>query len=196
MGISQINKANRAQVKFHQTTGARSYPVHCGNLGDKYKDKEPTAVDLFKECQYNKKKKCYTNVVLDAITEMEKKVPNPTEDGRESSSATEAATEAVAEVLAKHTKKPRFLQHVGIQHVHARSSAINREVELAAQKMNVELRACVDTLTKKLKESEEERARQDEEYRKRDEENRKKQAEMDAKLDLLLSQMPSRSAEG
>ena len=29
---SQINKANRAQVKFHQTTGVRSYPVHCGNL--------------------------------------------------------------------------------------------------------------------------------------------------------------------
>ena len=53
--------------------------------------------------------------------------------------------------------------------------------------MNVELRVCVDTLTKKLKESEEERARQNEEYRKRDEENRKKQAEMDAKLDLLLS---------
>ncbi|XBI96485.1 hypothetical protein VPH35_032760 [Triticum aestivum] len=127
---------------------------------------------------------------------MENKVPNPTEDGHESSSTTEAATEAVAEVLAKHTKKPMFLQHVGIQHVHARSSAINCEVELAAQKMNVELRARVDTLTKKLKESEEERARQDEEYKKRDEENRKKQAEMDAKLDLLLSQMPSRSAEG
>uniref|UniRef100_A0A8R7U3I9 Uncharacterized protein n=1 Tax=Triticum urartu TaxID=4572 RepID=A0A8R7U3I9_TRIUA len=81
MGISQINKANRAQVKFHQTTGARSYPVHCGNLGDKYKDKQPTAVDLFKECHYSKKKKGYTNVVLDAITEMEKKVPNPIEDG-------------------------------------------------------------------------------------------------------------------
>ena len=123
---------------------------------------------------------------------MENKVSQPTEDGHESNSA----TEVVAEVLAKHTKKPRFLQHVGIQHVHVRSSATNCEVELAAQKRNVELRAHVDTLTKKLKESEEERARQDEEYRKRDEENRKKQAEMDAKLDLLLSQIPSRSAEG
>ena len=122
---------------------------------------------------------------------MEKKAANPTEDGQESSSVAGAATEAVAEVLAKHTKKPRFLQHVGIQHVHARSSA-----EVATQKMNVKLRARVDTLTKKLKESEEERARQDEEYRKRDKENRKKQAKMDAKLDLLLSQMPSRSAEG
>ena len=122
---------------------------------------------------------------------MENKASQPTEDGQESNSA----TEAVAEVLAKHTKKPRFLQHVGIQHVHARSSDSNCEAELA-KRGNVELRALVDTLTKQLKESEEARTRQDEEHRKRDEENRKKQAEMDAKLDLLLSQMPSRSAEG
>ncbi|XP_044968362.1 uncharacterized protein LOC123428237 [Hordeum vulgare subsp. vulgare] len=196
MGISQINKANRAQVKFHQTTGARSYAVHCGNLGDKYKDTEPSALDLFKACHYSKKKKCYTNVVLDAITEMENKASQPTEDSQESSNTTEMATEVVAQVLAKHTKKPRFLQNVGIQHVHARSNAMNREAELAAEKRNVELQARVDTLTNKLKESEEERARQHEEYRKRDEENRKKQSEMDAKLDLLLSLMPSRSAQG
>uniref|UniRef100_A0A8R7Q767 Uncharacterized protein n=1 Tax=Triticum urartu TaxID=4572 RepID=A0A8R7Q767_TRIUA len=75
-GISQINKANRAQVKFHQTTRARSYPMHCGNLGDKYKDKEPTAVDLFKECHYSKKKKCYTNVVMDAIVSQLSKTTN------------------------------------------------------------------------------------------------------------------------
>ncbi|KAE8818756.1 hypothetical protein D1007_03354 [Hordeum vulgare] len=188
--------ANRAQVKFHQTTGARRYAVHYGNLGDKYLDTEPSALDLFKACHYSKKKKCYTNDVLDAITEMENKASQPTEDGQESSNTTEMATEAVAQVLAKHTKKPRFLQNVGIQHVHARSNAMNREAELVAEKRNVELQPRVDTLTNKLKESEEERARQHEEYRKRDEENRKKQSEMDAKLDLLLSLMPSRSAQG
>lgn len=127
---------------------------------------------------------------------MENKASQPTEDGQESRNTTETATEAVGQVLAKHTKKPRFLQNVGIQHVHARSNAMNREAELAAEKRNVELQARVDTLTNKLKESEEERARQHEEYRKRDEENRKKQSEMDAKLDLLLSLMPSRSAQG
>jgi hypothetical protein len=123
---------------------------------------------------------------------MENKVSQPTEDGQESNSA----TEAVAEVLAKHTKKPRFLQHVGIQHVHARSSDSNCQAELAAEKRgNVELRALVDTLTKQLKESEEARARQDEEHRKRDEENRKKQDAMDAKLDFLLSQLQARSSQ-
>ncbi|XP_048574065.1 uncharacterized protein LOC125554596 [Triticum urartu] len=188
MGICEINKNNRAQVKFHQTTGARSYPVHCDNLGDKYKDKEPTALDLFKECHYSKKKKSYTDVVQVAITEMENKASQPTEDGQESNSA----TEAVAEVLAKHTKKPRFLQHVGIQHVHARSSA-----EVPTEKRdNVELRARVDTLTKMLKEFEEARIRQDEEHGNRDEESRKKQAAMDAKLDFLLSQLQPRSAQG
>ncbi|XBI42185.1 hypothetical protein VPH35_126545 [Triticum aestivum] len=153
-------------------------------MGDKYKDKEPTALDLFKECHYSKKKKSYTDVVQDAITEMENKASQPTEDGQESNST----TKAVAEVLANHTKKPRFLQHVGIQHVHARSSNSNCQAELA-KRGNVELRALVDTLTKQLKESEEARIGQDEEHRKRDEENRKKQAEMDAKLDFLLSQL-------
>uniref|UniRef100_A0A452YVA3 Uncharacterized protein n=1 Tax=Aegilops tauschii subsp. strangulata TaxID=200361 RepID=A0A452YVA3_AEGTS len=32
MGICETNKNNQAQLKFHQTTGSRSYPVHCDNL--------------------------------------------------------------------------------------------------------------------------------------------------------------------
>ena len=122
---------------------------------------------------------------------MENKASQPTEDGQESNST----TKAVAEVLANHTKTPRFLQHVGIQHVHARSSASNCQAELA-KRGNVELRALVDTLTKHLKESEEARTRQHEEHMKRDEDNRKKQAEMDAKLDFLLSQLQARSSQG
>ncbi|KAI4986192.1 hypothetical protein ZWY2020_018822, partial [Hordeum vulgare] len=106
---------------------------------------------------------------------MENKASQLIEDGQESNSA----IKAVAEVLAKHTKKPRFLQHVGIQHVHARSSDSNCQAESV----------CVDTLTKQLKESEETRLKQDEEYKKRDEQNRKKQDAIDAKLDFLLSQL-------
>ncbi|KAI5021717.1 hypothetical protein ZWY2020_058447 [Hordeum vulgare] len=121
---------------------------------------------------------------------MENKTSQPTEDDPQSKSATE-----VREVLAKHTKKPRFLQHVGIHHVHARSSASNCEAELAAENRNLELQERVDTLTKLLKESEEARIRQAEDNMKRDEENRKKQAEMDKKLDFLLSHMQPRSAQ-
>lgn len=117
---------------------------------------------------------------------MEEKASQPTEDGQQSNSV----TEAVADVLAEHTKKPRFLQQVGIQHVHARSSASNLEAELAAEKRgNAELRELIDNLTNQVKESEEARLRQEEE-------NRKKQADLDAKLDFLLSQLRSSSATG
>ncbi|KAE8807964.1 hypothetical protein D1007_15644 [Hordeum vulgare] len=81
--------------------------------------------------------------------QMENKTSQPTEDDPQSKST----TEVVAEVLAKHTKKPRFLQHVGIHHIHARSSASNCEAELAAENRNLELQERVDTLTKLLKES-------------------------------------------
>ncbi|KAE8819054.1 hypothetical protein D1007_03035 [Hordeum vulgare] len=124
-------------------------------------------------------------------TEMENKTSQPTEDDPQSKSA----TEVVAEVLAKHTKKPRFLQHVEIHDIHARSSASNCEGELAAENRNLELQEHVDTLTKLLKESEEARIRQAEDNMKRNEENRKKQAEMDKKLDFLLSHMQPRSAQ-
>ncbi|XBH55726.1 hypothetical protein VPH35_077750 [Triticum aestivum] len=187
-------KNNRAQVKFHQTTGSRSYPVHCDNLGDKYKDKEPTALDLFKECHYSSKKKGYTDDVQAAIVEMEKSASQPTEDGQQSNSA----AKVVAEVLTKHTRKPMFLKHVGVQHVHERSSRSDREAEQEAQKRGTaKLQARVETLTNQLKESEEARIRQEEARIKQEEETKKKQAEMEAKLDFLLNQItPSELKSG
>ena len=51
--------------------------LHIGCFqGDKYKDKEPTALDLFKECHYNKKKKSYTDVVQAAIVSQLQKTTN------------------------------------------------------------------------------------------------------------------------
>ncbi|KAM3312720.1 hypothetical protein ACQJBY_032503 [Aegilops geniculata] len=158
-------------------------------MGEKYKDKEPTTLDLFKECHYSSKKKGYTDVVQAAIVEMEKSASQPTEDGQQSNSA----TKVVAEVLTKHTKKPMFLKHVGVQHVHERSSHSDREAEQEAQKRGTtELRARVETLTNQLKESEEARIRQEEARIKQEEETRKKQAEMEAKLNFLLNQITPR----
>ncbi|XBI63477.1 hypothetical protein VPH35_043880 [Triticum aestivum] len=121
---------------------------------------------------------------------MEEKATQPTEDGQQSNSP----TKAMAEVLTKHTKKPMFLKHVGVQHVHERSSRSDREAEQEAQKRgNAELRALVETLNNKLQESEEARIRQEEEERtKQEEENRKKQAELEAKLDFLQNQIHPR----
>ncbi|XP_037409167.1 uncharacterized protein LOC119271437 [Triticum dicoccoides] len=106
------------------------------------------------------KERLHTDAVQAAIDEMEEKATQPTKDGQQSNSA----TKAVAEVLTKHTKKPMFLKHVGVQHVHERSSRSDRKAEQEAQKRgNAELRALVETLNNKLQESEEARIRQEEE---------------------------------
>ncbi|VAH03199.1 unnamed protein product [Triticum turgidum subsp. durum] len=115
---------------------------------------------------------------------MEKSASQPTEDGQQSNSA----PKDVAEVLTKHTKKPMFLKHVRVQHVHERSSHSDCEAEQEAQKRGTtELQARVETLTNQLKESEEARIRQEEARTKQEEENRKKQVHLEAKLDFLLN---------
>jgi len=95
-------------------------------------------------------------------------------------------TRVVADVLAKKTKKNPFLKNVGMQDAQTRSS-VRTELE-AERRTSSELRSIVQTqcgqideLSRKFKESKEARIRD------REEMNRK-QAEMNAKLERLLSQ--------
>jgi hypothetical protein len=119
---------------------------------------------------------------------MENKCSTLTE-GEESMSV----TEVVANVLAENTKKNVFLQNVGIQNVGCRSSLRNIEAQLEVEKRaNSDLRSVVtaqreqlDVLLKQMQETEESRIREQEEVKKR-------QAEMEAKLQLLLSQVHPR----
>jgi len=60
MEACQKNKDNRGNIKFHQTTGSRSYPVFVENLGYEFEDNVPNAFDLFKVCHYSKKKRIHT----------------------------------------------------------------------------------------------------------------------------------------
>ncbi|XP_025826583.1 uncharacterized protein LOC112901927 isoform X2 [Panicum hallii] len=188
MEISQKNKENRTHVIYHQTTGSRSYQVHVENLGDKYNDQEPDALDLFKECHYSKKKKCYSSNVQQAITQMENKLSTPAECEEQMS-----VTKVVADVLAENTRKNLFLQNVGIQNSCPRSSVRNIAAQLEAEKgANTDLRSVVNTqreqldlLSKQMQEREELRVREQGEMKKR-------QAEMEAdmkKLQLLLSKI-------
>lgn len=178
MNTCRRMKDNRANVKFHQTTGSRSYMVHVENLGDKYKDHDPDALDLFKECHYSKKKEGYTPAVQLAITEMENKQSTLVEGEQPKS-----ATKVVADVLAENTKKNQFLQNVGIQAARPRSKVQNIEVQLEAEKRdNAELREQMAVLSKKVQETEQARIKEQEEMK-------RKQAEMDAKLALVLSQI-------
>nr|XP_025880708.1 uncharacterized protein LOC107277603 [Oryza sativa Japonica Group] len=170
---SELNKTNRSKVKYHHTTGSRSYKVHLENLGDKYKDQELDAVDMFKECHYSKKKG-YTPDVQLAIDEMENKLSEHAEDEEAPS-----MTEVVAGVLAEKTKKPTFLQTVGIQ---SRKKGTLKE-QLAAEKLaKDDLKSQVQELAKKLQESEQARVAEQQDMA-------RKQAETNAKLDLLLSKI-------
>ncbi|KAG2598250.1 hypothetical protein PVAP13_5KG366807 [Panicum virgatum] len=148
LGTCETNKTNRSNVKYHQTTGSRSYEVHLENLccehGDKYKDQELDALDLFKECHYSNKKNGYTAVVQSAIKIKKRFV-----------------IEVVVGVLAQNTKKSTFLQNVGINNNQPTSGGQNLQAELLAQRENAQLRLLVnsqreqmDELAMKLQETE------------------------------------------
>lgn len=88
-------------------------------------------------------------------------------------------TEVVAGVLSEKTKKPTFLQTVGIQ---SRKKGTLKE-QLAAEKLaKDDLKSQVQELAKKLQESEQARVAEQQDMA-------RKQAETNAKLDLLLSKI-------
>ena len=96
-----------------------------------------------------------------------------------------SVNQVVAGVLAEKTKKNLFLKNVGMQDAQTRSSV---RTELEAERTTSELRSVVQTqcgqideLSRKMKESEEARIRDRKEMN-------MKQAEMNFKLERLLSQ--------
>uniref|UniRef100_K3Y3G9 Uncharacterized protein n=1 Tax=Setaria italica TaxID=4555 RepID=K3Y3G9_SETIT len=100
-----------------------------------------------------------------------------------------SATKVVADVLDKNTKKNQFLQNVSIQTAQRMFDLQNVEAKLEVEKRaNAELRSIVNKqreqmadLSKQVQETEQARI-------KNQEENKKKQAELEAKLELLLGQ--------
>jgi hypothetical protein len=101
-------------------------------------------------------------------------------------------TKVVADVLAEKTKKSSFLKNIGIHNACSRPSIRSIEAQLEVEKRaNGDLRAVVDAqreqldlLSKQVKETEQGRIREQDEMK-------KKQAEMEAKLQLMLSQIKS-----
>lgn len=177
----QKNKDNRGNVSLHQTTGSRSYPVFVENMGDEYEDKEPDAFDdLFKACHFSKKRKGFMPSVQSVITEMENQLAAQPKEGEEPKSA----AQVVAGVLEQNNKKSVFLRNVGMQIKRPRLSA---QLEMKKRE-NAELQSIVsnqhaqmEELSKQLHETEQTRIRDKEEMS-------KKQAELEAKLQLILGQ--------
>ncbi|WVZ84331.1 hypothetical protein U9M48_031373 [Paspalum notatum var. saurae] len=146
------NSHNRGLVRFHQTTGSRSYIAEVALLKqEKFKDEPPTAIDLFKACHCSSK--------TGATATMEDIVANVAEGNQAKS-----PTEAVAEVLTS----PKFLENVGIEPKAAkrRSKAADDarvqdlEAQLEVERQGATLvRNELDELKQKVRESEEARAK-------------------------------------
>ena len=115
---------------------------------------------------------------------MENQLAAPTEDGQPKS-----ATQVVGVVLHQNTKTNHFLRNVGIQVAKRRTTLQNVQAELEVEKRtNSELQSIVnnqreeiDGLAKQVQGTEQARIKDQEE-------NRKKQAELEKKIELLLSQ--------
>ncbi|KAL6883383.1 hypothetical protein ACP4OV_010797 [Aristida adscensionis] len=101
------NKENREKVQLQQMTGSRCYIAHCHAVKqEKYKDVNPTALDLFKACHFSNKRG-YSEPVKKAIADMEAKLAELPQDGQEPKSP----SKVVSEVLPNS----KFLTNMGIE---------------------------------------------------------------------------------
>ncbi|TVU39738.1 hypothetical protein EJB05_13177, partial [Eragrostis curvula] len=149
------NKANREQVQCMQKTGSRSFIAHCHAVKmEKYKDVEPTLVDLFKDCHISSTKGC-TEPVKNAVAAMEAIIADDEADGN--------ATKTPAEVVVEVWPKTTFLRNIGIQ---LKGKKTNASEDVAAATRVEELEGQLESsnqLVQDMKEQMERMAKQMEE---------------------------------
>lgn len=124
------NKLNCEKVQFPQCTGSQSYIAKSYVVRqEKYKDMEPSAIDLFKEMHCSKKKG-FSEAVQKAIGDMEAMVATPVEDGQHVLSS----TEVVSNVLSSSSK---FLHNAGLLPTSKRSNT--RTISTRMQELQTQL---------------------------------------------------------
>ncbi|TVU04068.1 hypothetical protein EJB05_50357, partial [Eragrostis curvula] len=101
------NQRNREKVQMYQRTGSRCYVAQAHAVRDKFKDAEPTAVDLFREFRSSRKTGFVSETVQKALDDMEAMMEEPVREGEEPMSP----GRAVREVVCAST----FLEVVGLQ---------------------------------------------------------------------------------
>ncbi|KAK3160866.1 hypothetical protein QOZ80_1BG0066120 [Eleusine coracana subsp. coracana] len=93
------NKCNKEKAQCMQKTGSRSFIAHCHAIKqEKYKDVQPTEIDLFKECHCSSKTG-FTESVKKVIADMEAIMAASTIEG----GVLKTPAQVVAEVLPKTT---------------------------------------------------------------------------------------------
>ncbi|TVU13642.1 hypothetical protein EJB05_37062, partial [Eragrostis curvula] len=104
--ICLLNQHNREKVQFNHRTGSRCYIAQLHALRDKYKDEDPTPLELFKEFHSSQKTGFISEPIQKAIDHMEAMMDNPVEEGQEPPSTESVVREVV--------RSSTFLRAVGI----------------------------------------------------------------------------------
>ncbi|CAN6362614.1 unnamed protein product [Urochloa humidicola] len=126
------NCKNREQVKFQQRTGSQCFIAKAYVVKqEKYKDTEPSAIDLFKDTHCSKNNG-FSESVKKAIVDMEAIVAEPVQDGQQPKSS----AEVVSEVLPQSST---FLRNVGLQLASKKSSG--GTVSVQVQDLQAQLEA-------------------------------------------------------
>lgn len=135
--ISETYKGNRSNVKYHQTTGSRSYVAHLHVYRQKRKEVEPTledddeldAVDAFRTC-HTSSKTGLTEQAQQAVSQMETLKAAPVPNGEEPISS----AQIVAKVLTEDSSMSNtFLKNAGLQSRCSSRSVSSTERELREQ---------------------------------------------------------------
>ncbi|CAN6289597.1 unnamed protein product [Urochloa humidicola] len=125
-------KVCREKVKYLHKTGSRCYIAQTYvKQKDKYKDVSPTAIDLFSDLHCSSKTGI-SEPVKEAIEQMKAIVAEPTQEGQDP----KTATEAVAQVLPRS----KFLQNVGLEAPAPKKSATTA-VRARVQELEAEVQA-------------------------------------------------------
>ncbi|XP_072148504.1 uncharacterized protein [Setaria viridis] len=195
METSEKNKLNRGKVKYHQTTGSRSYVAHLHayhqrNNAEPSTDthEELDVVEAFTSC-HTSSKHGLSEPAREAVTNMEALRAQPVAEGETRVSS----VQVVSQVLPKNSSNS-FLKSVGIKPVGtSQASSSSNEIELREQ-LAAEAKAVVqdelEDLKKRSEEAEEKLARTErelEEMKKLTEINTKAMEENNALLKRILS---------
>uniref|UniRef100_J3KUT6 Uncharacterized protein n=1 Tax=Oryza brachyantha TaxID=4533 RepID=J3KUT6_ORYBR len=109
MQISEQNKKNRLNVRFHQATGSCSCVAHLHAYKEKNKVVELNAVDVFEDC-HTSRRKGLSDAAKDAISSMKAIMEEPIPDGE----TPRTSAEVISKVLSRDNSNTTFLKSAGL----------------------------------------------------------------------------------
>ncbi|TVU10800.1 hypothetical protein EJB05_44349, partial [Eragrostis curvula] len=127
METGLANQRNREKVRMYQRTGSRCYIAQAHALRDKFKDAEPTAMDLFREFHSSRKTGSVSETVQKALDDMEAMMEEPLEALMAELEREKAESQQVEQIVEQQRREIDALRK---QVQEARDSNCTVEVQL------------------------------------------------------------------